>query len=78
MPQAKAHNVSETGSVSLFPVKGSDSGGGGHPPLMCPLQRSMHFATDPAGQILLLSVFLLEKGDISSLLYIVLFFFYLR
>jgi len=33
MPQAKAHNVSETGSVSLFPVKGC----GGDPPMMCPL-----------------------------------------
>jgi len=97
MPQAKAHNVSETGSVSLFPVKGC----GGDPPMMCPLlsdrpsrtgtppfcfytgkgryiQGSMHFATDPAGQVLHLSVFLSEKGDISSLLYIFLFLFYLR
>jgi len=33
----------------------------------------MHFVKDPAGQVLLLSVFLLEKGDILSLLYMVLF-----
>jgi len=36
----------------------------GDPPMMCPLQRPMHFATDPAGQVPL-SVFLLEKWDIS-------------
>jgi len=34
----------------------------------------MQFVTDPVGQVLLLSAFLLEKGDISSLLNIVLFY----
>jgi hypothetical protein len=34
----------------------------------------MHFASDPVGQVLLLSAFLLEKGDISSLLNIVILY----